>query len=605
MSIQISDRKYTTEQIQLIKNTVCKGATDDELELFLYTCNRTGLDPLVKQIYAIKRKSANAYTMTIQTSIDGLRAIAERTRRYAPGQATIFEYNERKSIVSATAFVKKMTEDGTWHEVGVTAFFEEYAQRYNGELSKFWKQFPSVMISKCFDEETEILTEYGFKKFSEVNGKIMQVTENGLEAIDAKPFSQDYEGDMIAYHSQDLDFCVTPNHDMLTTSGKIEAQNMYDSSTASPSFWIPRIVSEDRGIGIGFTQAQCELAAACLCDADHMSSKSFRIKVSRSRKIEKIRSWNLHFMESKRNIAGKSFAHPSDRTITTKNDQIEFTFSLAIIGDLVIPYKRLNHKSMLKMNSQESKWFIDAWIDFDGNGGSGGGIDRTRRIWTSDPQHAQWIELLAIKAGYAVSPIRKRISDIGTKPNFTITLSNKNEMPVSRWGKSGKLEFTRDHKSLKIEKNPTKKVWCVTVPSGVIVVKRHAYSMLCGNCAEALALRKCFPFELSGIHTTEEMMNSLNKSPTEEGMIEVDGLEKEEEEIAPKQEPIILELPKDVDPIDVERFIRISAINSKISEELVKERARKNMETFLKIYRNWIVKNPRSKPSDSFDISEL
>lgn len=149
MSLQITDRKYTQDQIDLIKNTVCKGATDDELELFLYTCNRTGLDPLVKQIYAIKRKSGNAYTMTIQTSIDGLRAIAERTRRYSPGQATIFQYNDRGGIISATAFVKKQTEDGTWHEVGATAFFEEYAQRYNGELSKFWKQFPSVMISKC------------------------------------------------------------------------------------------------------------------------------------------------------------------------------------------------------------------------------------------------------------------------------------------------------------------------------------------------------------------------------------------------------------------------------------------------------------------------
>ncbi len=149
MNLQISDKKYTDDQINLIKNTVCKGATDAELELFLYTCHRTGLDPLVKQIYAIKRKSGNSYIMTIQTSIDGLRAIAERTKKYAPGQATIFQYGERDQIVSATAFVKKQTEDGTWHEVGVTAFFEEYAQRFNGELTKFWKQFPSVMISKC------------------------------------------------------------------------------------------------------------------------------------------------------------------------------------------------------------------------------------------------------------------------------------------------------------------------------------------------------------------------------------------------------------------------------------------------------------------------
>jgi len=130
--------QMTAEQTDLIKKTVCKGATNDELALFLYTAKRTGLDALAKQIHAVKRGGV----MTIQTGIDGYRLIADRTGKYAPGPISVVMNGAK--VESATASVKKLVA-GVWHDVTATAYYAEYAS----ESSPMWKKMPRLMISKC------------------------------------------------------------------------------------------------------------------------------------------------------------------------------------------------------------------------------------------------------------------------------------------------------------------------------------------------------------------------------------------------------------------------------------------------------------------------
>lgn len=132
---------FSQEQNELIKKQLCKNINDEELQLFAAVCKKTGLDPFMKQIYAVKRGDQ----MTIQTSIDGYRLIAERTGRYCPGRESTHQYKADK-LISSTSYVKKQTKDGTWHEVSVTAYLDEYKPNYK---SQFWDTKPHIMLDKC------------------------------------------------------------------------------------------------------------------------------------------------------------------------------------------------------------------------------------------------------------------------------------------------------------------------------------------------------------------------------------------------------------------------------------------------------------------------
>lgn len=144
--------KFSQEQIDLLKNTICKGSTNDEFELFLYACQRTGLDPFIRQIHAVKRwdSALGKNVMAVQTGIDGYRLIAERTGKYMPGKECTYVYDNSGGIFSCTAYVKRLGPDGVWHEISHTVFFTEYAGlKKDGSLTGMWHNKKHIMISKC------------------------------------------------------------------------------------------------------------------------------------------------------------------------------------------------------------------------------------------------------------------------------------------------------------------------------------------------------------------------------------------------------------------------------------------------------------------------
>jgi len=154
----VQQMEFTREQLQLIKDTVAKGATDDELKLFTYVAKKSGLDPMTRQIHFVKRYDSQLGkdVGTFQTGIDGLRVVAERSGKYGGQDGPYW-----------------CGADGVWHDVwlektpptaakvGVyrsdftapiyaVARYEAYVQlTKSGNPSFLWKKMPDIMTAKC------------------------------------------------------------------------------------------------------------------------------------------------------------------------------------------------------------------------------------------------------------------------------------------------------------------------------------------------------------------------------------------------------------------------------------------------------------------------
>ena len=146
-------RKWSDDEINTIKNTVAKGATDDELKMFLSLASAYGLDPFAHEIWFVKMGDKN----TIITARDGYLKIAQNSPHFLGLESDVvyagdkflkdkdgihhsYTLSNRGAIVGAYAMVYR---DDRKVPSYFFAPFSNYTKR-----GGVWQQYPHAMIVK-------------------------------------------------------------------------------------------------------------------------------------------------------------------------------------------------------------------------------------------------------------------------------------------------------------------------------------------------------------------------------------------------------------------------------------------------------------------------
>lgn len=148
---------FDDEQIQLMKDTVARGATDNEFKLFMHLAQSYGLDPFLKEIWCLKYGSNQP--ATVFTSRDGYLKIASRDVQMDGIQSDVVYANDRLTKLADGTVEHGYGQPDRGQIVGAyalvfrkdrsrPAYFYAPLAEYNAGTNPTWKKYPSAMIVK-------------------------------------------------------------------------------------------------------------------------------------------------------------------------------------------------------------------------------------------------------------------------------------------------------------------------------------------------------------------------------------------------------------------------------------------------------------------------
>ena len=141
---------HDEEYLALVLSVAPNEASDSEIANFLYQAARTGLDPMARQIYLVKRGGS----CTVQTGIDGYRLVADRTGQYIGSSDPLYDEGltqyewlktGREVPMTATITISKAVA-GTIGQFTASAAWDSY---YPGKtVGYMWTKLPLLMLGK-------------------------------------------------------------------------------------------------------------------------------------------------------------------------------------------------------------------------------------------------------------------------------------------------------------------------------------------------------------------------------------------------------------------------------------------------------------------------
>lgn len=325
----------------------------------------------------------------------------------------------------------------------------------------------TITEGECFPKGTELLTERGWVKFEDYDGtyNVCQVDSN-LKASFVKPdaiIKKHYEGNLLAARiGGNYTSITTPMHNIVLREAKKKAifKQMAKDVRNTTAYQIPTTINLD-GSGIPLCNDQIALylavSADCTIDVRKSGIRHSRFGVKKERKYLRMKSLldNLGI----------------DYVDTGYNKRTQYYYIGFRTPDY-IQSKLLPDKWIYQATLEQRRFIISEMVYWDGNHVNG---RQQVEYSTKEYHNASLMQTIAHTAGY-MSTVMTRDTVLNGKhfTRFKVSvLLGKDSVSAQRW-----VPESIAYADM---------VYCVSVPTGMIVVRQEGHIAVTGNC-DALSL---------------------------------------------------------------------------------------------------------------------
>lgn len=321
----------------------------------------------------------------------------------------------------------------------------------------------------CYDDKTEIFTERGWVNFSEVSlqDKVASVfgwEDNNFTFVFTNPDQVHrtyYEGHMYEYDSNVLSYSVTPHHKMLFQKrdrhGLTGVWEIANSDQVFGKEKLFQTTAKMKGIG-GDTYLNNlgKLYGFLLGDGfyprDYETRKTVYCRLKKVRKIK-----YLQDLLTEMNI---------DYSISVYDEVTKFSikFSCDLYDEVGNKYYPI--EDAIKKGPSFCAGMFDGLLNSDGS--------VKRNTYTFSSTSRPLFDLFTIVgtiSGYNVLENKKQDGD-RVNETYRAMVQTRNTVFVNKSSSKQKEEINYDYKGY---------VSCVTVPTGMLLVRRNGKQMVCGN----------------------------------------------------------------------------------------------------------------------------
>ena len=318
-----------------------------------------------------------------------------------------------------------------------------------------YESFDFVVMDECFRGDTEILTNEGYKRFDALNGteKVAQFTKEGnIEFVKPIRFIQkDYNGNLCkVYLGKNRHVYLTPNHNQVYKTMAIDEWRLKPIKDLKGSHFT-KIPVAGKGTGNNTPLSPIEqLYVAIQADGTlqrHQKNESvYSIQITRERKKQRLASILS-------NIDSSLWTKIKGRGETDR-----YMIKLPK-GDA----KLLSTHFDINMGYDRAKSFIDEILEWDGH------KESFYYYSSCVKENSDFVSAIAVQAGYkALVSVEKDNRKESHKDIFRVFMQKCSE---------------KDTQSMKKDyMDYDGKVYCVEVPSHMIVVRSEGYTFISGNC---------------------------------------------------------------------------------------------------------------------------